>query len=83
MNIISKFESASIHFYQKTLSFEHGFMGKIFPWMQICMFEPTCSEYMDQALQKHGLIKGNWIGFKRICRCGPWSYGKDKFDPVP
>lgn len=45
-----------------------------------CRFEPTCSEYTRQAVEKHGAIKGSWLGFKRILRCQPFSKGG--YDPV-
>ncbi|WP_372472854.1 membrane protein insertion efficiency factor YidD [Capnocytophaga sp. ARDL2] len=46
-----------------------------------CRFSPTCSQYTLEALQKHGLIKGGWLGIKRILSCHPW--GKSGYDPVP
>lgn len=46
-----------------------------------CRYTPTCSSYAIQALQKHGLIKGFWLAFKRISRCHPW--GGSGWDPVP
>ena len=46
-----------------------------------CRFEPTCSIYMYQAIQKKGLIKGFLLGVRRILRCHPFSAGG--FDPVP
>ncbi|MBC6961717.1 MAG: membrane protein insertion efficiency factor YidD [Nitrosomonas sp.] len=46
-----------------------------------CRFHPTCSNYMHEALVKHGLIKGLWLGMKRILRCHPWNQGG--YDPVP
>jgi hypothetical protein len=46
-----------------------------------CRFEPTCSHYFLQACEKHGAIRGGWLGIKRICRCQPW--GGSGFDPVP
>mgnify|MGYP002407707970 FL=1 len=46
-----------------------------------CLFKPTCSCYMIIALQKYGLIKGFWIGLKRIFRCRPGNEGGE--DPVP
>lgn len=47
----------------------------------VCRFYPTCSEYMKQAVQKYGIIKGGWLGIKRICRCHPLNPGG--YDPVP
>lgn len=49
---------------------------------QRCRFFPTCSEYTKQAIQKHGVLKGLFLGAKRICKCHP--YTKCGFDdPVP
>ncbi len=36
-----------------------------------CRHWPSCSEYTDEAIQKHGVWAGGWMGFARICRCGP------------
>jgi len=46
-----------------------------------CRYTPTCSHYMVAAIQKHGPIKGLWLGIKRISRCHPW--GGHGHDPVP
>lgn len=46
-----------------------------------CRFTPTCSEYAIEAINKHGTIKGSWLGFKRILRCNPLC--KHGYDPVP
>lgn len=45
-----------------------------------CRFEPTCSEYTKQAVEKYGAVKGSWLGVKRILRCQPFSKGG--YDPV-
>ncbi|MEZ5352394.1 MAG: membrane protein insertion efficiency factor YidD [Bryobacteraceae bacterium] len=45
-----------------------------------CRFHPTCSEYMRQAVERHGMIAGVWMGLKRLGRCHPFREGG--FDPV-
>lgn len=46
-----------------------------------CRFHPTCSEYCIESLQTHGLLRGGWLGVRRLTRCHPFSKGG--FDPVP
>lgn len=45
-----------------------------------CRFTPTCSEYMKQSIEIHGVSKGVFLGIKRILRCRP--FGKFGHDPV-
>jgi uncharacterized protein len=45
-----------------------------------CRFEPTCSEYASQAVEKYGAVRGTWMGIKRILRCQPFCKGG--YDPV-
>ncbi|MFN0168499.1 MAG: membrane protein insertion efficiency factor YidD [Bryobacteraceae bacterium] len=45
-----------------------------------CRFAPTCSEYMLQAVERHGVRRGLWMGVKRLCRCHPFHSGG--YDPV-
>ncbi len=57
----------------------YQFFSKLTP--PVCRFTPTCSEYMKQAIIKYGILKGGWLGIKRICRCHPFNPGG--YDPVP
>ena len=46
-----------------------------------CRFKPSCSNYMIQAIEEWGVIKGLLLGLKRIARCHPWGgFGED---PIP
>jgi uncharacterized protein len=47
-----------------------------------CRHLPTCSEYMDQALTRHGAWAGGWMGFARLCRCRPGPGGTSGLDFV-
>lgn len=51
-----------VRVYRYTLSF---FIGRT------CRYLPSCSEYTEEALRRHGAWAGGWIGFSRICRCRP------------
>ena len=52
------------------------------PWLGgNCRFEPTCSAYAIDALERHGVLRGGWLALKRIGRCHPW--GGSGYDPVP
>ncbi|HRI00151.1 MAG TPA: membrane protein insertion efficiency factor YidD [Saprospiraceae bacterium] len=46
-----------------------------------CRFEPTCSNYMIQAVKEWGPFYGFWLGLRRISRCHPWGHCGE--DPVP
>jgi putative membrane protein insertion efficiency factor len=61
-----------IRAYQLSLS---GFLGRQ------CRYLPTCSNYVDEAIDRHGLWRGGWVGLARACRCHPW--GASGYDPVP
>ena len=45
-----------------------------------CRFHPTCSDYMKDAIEKHGVLKGVGLGLRRLSRCHPFHQGG--FDPV-
>lgn len=46
-----------------------------------CIHMPTCSQYMLEAVERHGAIRGLWLGLKRLLHCHPFSRGG--YDPVP
>jgi putative membrane protein insertion efficiency factor len=70
---------ASIRVYQQTLSPDHGLLKALFP-AGVCRFDPTCSEYMHEALKQHGW-RGLLLGLRRLTRCHPLAPGGH--DPVP
>lgn len=46
-----------------------------------CRFEPSCSHYAVEALDRHGPLAGSWLALRRVLRCNPW--GGCGYDPVP
>ena len=61
------------------LRFYKRFISPLLPPM--CRFEPTCSVYTMQAVEKYGVLRGVWLGMKRLGRCHPFNPGG--WDPVP
>lgn len=60
----------------------HFYKWAISPFLpSACRFHPTCSEYMMQAVERHGVIRGVFLGLKRLGRCHPFHAGG--MDPVP
>ena len=80
--MITKLVLILIKIYQKTLSFDHGFFGKLFPNIRFCKFTPSCSEYGYSAIEKFGIFKGGWLFLKRFVKCNPWTE-PGTYDPVP
>lgn len=69
---MKRFILASIKFYRRRIS---PLLGNA------CRFYPSCSEYMYTAVERYGVVRGVWLGTKRILRCQPFSKGG--VDPVP
>ena len=71
---MKKFFISLINFYQKWIS----------PFFQSigvhCKYYPSCSEYMKQAIEKYGPLKGIFLGIKRLLKCNPFSEGG--YDPL-
>lgn len=72
MSILRKIAIAPIRFYQRCIS-------PLTP--PACRYTPTCSQYTLEAIEKHGVLRGTYLGVRRILRCHPW--GGHGYDPVP
>lgn len=70
-----------IKVYQYTLSYDHGLIGKIFPYTRNCRFTPSCSQYSYESIKKYGVIKGIKMSIDRLSRCNR-STTMGTYDPV-
>lgn len=70
--MLSRIALALIRIYKVTLS--PFFAGS-------CRYTPGCADYMSESIARHGVMRGGWIGTKRLCRCHP--FGGHGYDPVP
>ncbi|MBL8162095.1 MAG: membrane protein insertion efficiency factor YidD [Anaerolineae bacterium] len=61
------------------IRFYKRFISPVLP--SACIYEPTCSVYTYQAIERYGVLRGSWMGMKRIARCHPFAAGG--YDPVP
>jgi len=60
----------------------HAYRLFLSPWLGMnCRFQPTCSAYALEALEKHGAFYGGWLTLRRLLRCHP--LGGSGYDPVP
>jgi hypothetical protein len=72
MSVVARLFVLLIRGYQVTLS-------PLLP--SACRYQPTCSQYTLEAIERHGAFRGAWLGSKRIARCHPFHPGG--YDPVP
>lgn len=67
--------------YKKSWFFRSPILKVMFLSDAACRFSPTCAQYCYQAISRYGIIRGSWLGLKRITRCHPW--GRGGYDPLP
>ena len=59
-----------------------GYRYSVSPMLGMhCRFHPSCSNYFTEAVERHGSLKGTWLGVRRLLRCQP--FGGSGYDPVP
>lgn len=69
-------------FKRLSLAAIRGYQRYISPLLpDACIYIPTCSQYAVEAIEKYGVVKGCWLGVRRILRCHPFHAGG--YDPVP
>ena len=62
----------------RALACYHRFLSPLLP--PACRFYPTCSEYAQQAIRRHGIRRGGWMAIRRLASCHPFHEGG--FDPL-
>lgn len=72
---MKKLALSLIRAYQKSWFFRSPILKFLFLSDAVCRFQPTCSEYTYQAIERYGIIRGSLLGLKRITKCHPWSKG--------
>ena len=61
-----------------------GYKLAVSPYLpSSCIYQPTCSDYTTEAIEAHGVLKGSWLGIKRIARCNPFTTGGLDLVPSP
>ncbi|NNJ55987.1 MAG: membrane protein insertion efficiency factor YidD [Bacteroidia bacterium] len=80
MNLLKGFRSLLVLILMIPIKIYQAVISPFLP--ATCRYTPTCSAYAVEALQKHGPLKGLYLGVKRILSCHPWSK-KSGYDPVP
>jgi len=64
----------------------NGYQATVSPWMGAfgvgCRFDPTCSHYGEEVIQRHGIARGGYLALRRWVRCGPWT-ATGTVDPPP
>lgn len=79
--MLKKIVLTLIRWYKSTEPVRNEFARNLFLPEHACRFKPTCSEYTYEAVDRYGVIRGVWMGMRRVARCGPWT--KPGYDPVP
>ena len=83
MTVFAQMRLASTRVVQAPI---HVYRAAISPLIgPVCRYQPTCSAYALEAIEKHGPLRGLWLTAKRLARCHPvkWLGGSEGFDPVP